>query len=110
ALIDGGAQLRFEQAAECVDRVAQWLTTLTNPGDVVSWQLPNWWEAAIVHHAAVAAGCISNPLNPGWRERELRAAVAGSVPAVLVVPESWRGFATLEFALQLQADHSIPAI
>jgi acyl-CoA synthetase (AMP-forming)/AMP-acid ligase II len=109
-LIDGEAQLRFEQAAECVDRVAQWFTTLTNPGDVISWQLPNWWEAAIVHHAAIAAGCISNPLNPVWRERELRAVVAESPPAVLVVPEAWRGFETLEFAVQLQADLQVPAV
>ena len=110
ALIDGEAQLRFEQAAECVERVAQWFTTLTDPGDIVSWQLPNWWEAAIVHHAAIVAGCVSNPLNPAWRERELRAVVAESPPSVLVVPESWRGFASLEFALQLQADFNLPAV
>src|SRR5438067_2472857 len=66
--------------------------------------------AAILHHAAVVAGCISNPLNPTWRERELRAVVEDSPPAVLVVPESWRGFATLEYALQLQADLSVPAV
>jgi len=110
ALIDGEAQLRFEQAAECVDRVAQWFTTMTNPGDVVSWQLPNWWEAAVVHHAAVAAGCISNPLNPTWRERELRAVMAETKPAVLVVPESWRGFASMEFAVQLQSESLVSAV
>jgi len=110
AVIDGDAQLRFGQVAETVERVAQWLASMTNPGDVVAWQLPNWWEAVIVHHAAIAAGCVSNPLNPTWRERELRAVIAISKPAVLVVPESWRGFETLEFAQQLQADSMVSAV
>jgi cyclohexanecarboxylate-CoA ligase len=110
ALIDGEAQLRFEQAAECVDRVAQWFASLTDPGDIVAWQLPNWWEAVIVHHAAIAAGCVSNPLNTAWRERELREAIAGSKPAVLVVPESWRGFETLAFAVQLQSESLVSAV
>jgi cyclohexanecarboxylate-CoA ligase len=110
ALIDGEAQLRFEQVAETVDRVGQWLTQLTNPGDVVAWQLPNWWEAVIVHHAAIAAGCISNPLNTAWRERELREVIAETKPAVLVVPESWRGFESLEFAQQLQSESLVSAV
>ena len=54
ALLDAEAQLRFEQVAECVERVAQWFTTMTDPGDIVAWQLPNWWEAVVVHHAAIA--------------------------------------------------------
>src|ERR1044072_9803537 len=66
ALIDGDAQLRFEQAAEAVERVAPRLTSMTNPGDILSWQLPNWWEGVIVHHAAIAAGCTTNPLQPAW--------------------------------------------
>ena len=110
ALINGEAQLRFEQAAETVERVAQWLTSMTSAGDIVAWQLPNWWEAVVVHHAAIAAGCISNPLNPSWRERELRAVIAASKPAVLVVPESWRGFETMAFAQQLQADSLVSAV
>ena len=110
ALIDGEAELRFEQAAETVERVARWITSMTDPGDIVAWQLPNWWEGVIVHHAAIAAGCISNPLNPAWRERELRAVITSSKPAVLVVPESWRGFETLEFAQQLQADSLVSAV
>jgi len=60
ALLDGEAQLRFEQVAECVERVAQWFATMTDPGDIVAWQLPNWWEAVVVHHAAIAAGCAGS--------------------------------------------------
>ena len=110
ALIDGDERMRFEQVAECVDRVAQWFAFLSKPGDVIAWQLPNWWEAVIVHHAAIAAGCISNPLNPAWRERELREAVGGTKPAVIVVPESWRGFASVEFAVQLQGESLASAV
>ena len=110
ALLDGEAQLRFEQVAECVERVAQWFATMTDPGDIVAWQLPNWWEAVVVHHAAIAAGCVSNPLNPAWHERELRSVISTSKPAVLVVPESWRGFETQAFAQQLQSESLVSAV
>ena len=110
ALIDGDEHMRFEQVAECVDRVAQWFISLSDPGDVIAWQLPNWWEAAIVHHAAIAAGCVSNPLNPAWRERELHQVIANTKPAVIVVPESWRGFESAEFAAQLQRESLVSAV
>ncbi|MGZ4205914.1 MAG: AMP-binding protein, partial [Actinomycetota bacterium] len=110
ALIDQDETLRFEQVADCVESVAAWFASLTEAGGVVSWQLPNWWEAAIVHHAAVRAGCVSNPLNMTWRERELQTVLAEVRPQVLVVTDSWRGFETLEFALQMQADLTIPAV
>ncbi|MGZ4242284.1 MAG: AMP-binding protein [Actinomycetota bacterium] len=110
ALIDQDETLRFEQVADCVESAAAWFASLAEAGGVVSWQLPNWWEAAIVHHAAVRAGCVSNPLNMTWRERELQSVLAEVRPQVLVVTDSWRGFETLEFALQMQADLTIPAV
>ena len=42
------------------------------PGSVVSFMLPNWYEAAVVYHAATLAGMVVNPILPSLRDRELR--------------------------------------
>ena len=65
ALLDGEAQLRFEQVAECVERVAQWFATMTDPGDIVAWQLPNWHEAVVLYRACWRLGAVACPLH-GW--------------------------------------------
>ena len=40
-------------------------------GDVVSFQLPNWWEFSVLHLACLKLGAVSNPLMIIFREREL---------------------------------------
>src|SRR5437867_855160 len=73
ALIDGETRVSFARAYEMIERLAGWFASLLDaPGEVVSWQLPSWWEAAIVHHAALRAGAIPNPLPVALRERELQ--------------------------------------
>ena len=41
-------------------------------GDVVSFQLPNWREAAPIDIAAAALGLVVNPIVPIYRDAELR--------------------------------------
>ena len=38
-----------------------------SPGDVVAYQLPNWWEAVVVFLAAARIGAVVNPLLPIFR-------------------------------------------
>ncbi len=61
-------------------------------GDVVSFQLPNWWEFSILHLACLKLGAISNPLMVIFRERELRFMLGLAGSKLLVVPVSFRGF------------------
>lgn len=61
-------------------------------GDVVSFQLPNWWEFSILHLACLKLGAISNPLMVIFRERELRFMLGLAESKILVVPENFRGF------------------
>ncbi len=93
ALVDGATSLTFRDVAERVERVAGHLGSLgIGPGDVVSWQLPNWWEAAVLHHAALRIGALPNPLNLIFRGRELRFVLGQIRPAMLVVPQRFRRF------------------
>lgn len=60
--------------------------------DVVSFQLPNWWQFVAVNLACLRIGAVSNPLMPIFRERELSFMVDFAESKVLIVPRNFRGF------------------
>jgi cyclohexanecarboxylate-CoA ligase len=109
AVVDGDVRLTYAELKDRVDRVTAALQGLeVGPDDVVAWQLPNWWEALVLHHAIVAAGAISNPLMPILRERELRFTLEQAEARVLVVPERFRGFDHAGLADELA--RTVPAL
>jgi cyclohexanecarboxylate-CoA ligase len=61
-------------------------------GDVVSFQLPNWWQFTALHLACVHIGAISNPLMPIFREHELRFMLGFAETKLFVAPARFRGF------------------
>jgi cyclohexanecarboxylate-CoA ligase len=61
-------------------------------GDVVSFQLPNWWEFFVLHIACLKIGAVSNPLMVIFRERELRFMLGLAASRILIVPKVFRGF------------------
>ena len=61
-------------------------------GDVVSIQLPNWWEFVVTALACIRLGAAANPMVPILREREVRNMVGFCDAKVLVVPKVFRGF------------------
>ncbi|MCA3392868.1 MAG: AMP-binding protein [Roseomonas sp.] len=71
-------------------------------GDVVSFQLPNWWEFSILHLACLKLGAISNPLMVIFRERELCFMLGLAESKILVVPASFRGFDYAAMAANLR--------
>lgn len=61
-------------------------------GDVISVQLPNWWQFAALHVAANRIGAITNPLMPIFRERELEYMLGFAETRLVVAPARFRGF------------------
>ncbi len=61
-------------------------------GDMVSFQLPNWWEFVALHLACVRIGAITNPVMPIFRERELSFMLAFAESKAIFVPREYRGF------------------
>ncbi|MGK2943052.1 MAG: AMP-binding protein [Immundisolibacter sp.] len=85
--------LSYLQLQHRVDRIALGLVALdVQPGDVVAFQLPNWWQFVALHLACVRIGAVSNPLMPIFRERELSFMLDFAQARLLVVPSSYRGF------------------
>ncbi len=42
------------------------------PGDVVSFQMPNWHEAAVINLACALAGFVANPIVIIYRHNEVK--------------------------------------
>jgi cyclohexanecarboxylate-CoA ligase len=93
AFVDSRRQVTYGQLKQEVDRCALGLLELgVRPGDVVSFQLPNWIEWVVVHYAATRIGAVSNPLIPIYRAREVGFMVGLAQSKVIVVPKEFRGF------------------
>ncbi len=93
AAIDPRRQVTYAELAAEVDRAALGFLELgVEPGDVISFQLPNWIEFLVVHFAATRIGAVSNPLIPIYRDREVGFMVALAESKLLVVPAEFRGY------------------
>ncbi|MEV4604401.1 AMP-binding protein [Amycolatopsis sp. NPDC049253] len=93
ALTDDRTSLSFRQAEDAVTAVAVGLWTLgIHQGDVVSWQLPAWHEAHLLHLAVIRIGAISNPIDLRCRGAELEDALVRARSRLVVVPEEFDGF------------------
>jgi cyclohexanecarboxylate-CoA ligase len=85
--------LSFRQLKLLSQRLAAGLAALgVDKGDVVSYQLPNWWQFIALYLASVRIGAIASPLMPIFRERELLHMLGLAEAKVLVIPHRFRKF------------------
>lgn len=105
AVVDGDTSLTYAELDRAVDAMGAGLRDLgVGPGEVVSWQLPNWHEAVVLHHAVLRIGAVSNPIVPIFRHRELAFMLGQAGSRVLVVPGAFRGFDHAAMAAELRAE------
>ena len=95
-------RLSWAELAQQVTRFAAALQRAgVGPGDVVSFQLPSWWEFVAVYLATVRLGAVANPLMPIFRHRELAFMLRQAEARVFIAPASFRGFDHGTLARQL---------
>lgn len=92
----------FIEAGITITRVQLWDRALAvaaalrrlgvEAGDVVSFQLPNWHEAAVIDLASTMCGATVNPIVPIYREKELVGILNDCRASLLFIPEIFRGF------------------
>lgn len=98
-------RLTWRELADAVGCIAEGLAARgVVKGDVVSFQLPNWWEFVAIHLACVRLGAVSNPLMPIFRQHEMSFMVKHAEPKVLIAPARFRGFDHGALALQLKRE------
>ena len=87
------ARFSYRELATMVDRIAVGLARLgVGRDDVVSCQLPNWWQFNALVLACARIGAVFNPLMHIFRERELSFMLAHGESKLLVIPKVFRGF------------------
>ncbi|MFG1923223.1 AMP-binding protein [Cryptosporangium sp. NPDC048952] len=93
AVIDRDRSWSYADLDRAVNRFAAALQAQgVVAGEVVSWILPNWAEAIVVHLAALRIGAVSNPIIPIYRHRETAFILRQARTTVLVVPGVFRRF------------------
>ncbi len=64
AVVDGGVQLDAGSLERAVGALAgSFKASGVRRGDVVAWQLPNWWEAIALFRAAWRCGAVAAPIH-----------------------------------------------
>ncbi|WP_333617171.1 cyclohexanecarboxylate-CoA ligase [Acinetobacter variabilis] len=94
----------YQQIWDMTNKIALGLKQLgIEKNDVVSCQLPNWWEFTLLYLACSRIGAVLNPLMPIFRERELEFMLKHGESKVFVVPKIFRNFGHEQLANQLQS-------
>jgi cyclohexanecarboxylate-CoA ligase len=90
---DSTTSFTYAELATMADRVAVGLAKLgIGRNDVVSCQLPNWWQFTVMYLACSRIGAVMNPLMHIFRERELSFMLAHGQAKAIVIPKMFRGF------------------
>jgi acyl-CoA synthetase (AMP-forming)/AMP-acid ligase II len=90
-LIEGDTRLTRGQAwQQALQLAAFFLERGLAPGDVISFQLPNWTETAVIALAARMCGLVINPIPPIYREAELAYILKDCGAKMIFVPQVFR--------------------
>lgn len=99
----------YQEFSRYVDRIALGLVSYgIEPGDVVSMQLPNYWQFNALYLACVRIGAVANPLMPIFRQRELGFMLSFAQSKALIVSHDYRGFDYPKMITELRPE--LPAL
>jgi acyl-CoA synthetase (AMP-forming)/AMP-acid ligase II len=103
AVVEGERSVSFRRLFDEARQLAAALRGRgLQPGDVISFQLPNWVETMVINLAACLAGLVVNPIVPIYRDAELRHILRDARSRLLFVPPSFRGFDYTAMAQRLR--------
>ena len=92
AVIEGEVSLTWRELIDEATRFGGFLHAAgVGPGDVVVWQLPNWWESLVVAYGIWSVGAVSSPVVPIYREFELANVVSAVRPKAVVTMGEFHG-------------------
>jgi acyl-CoA synthetase (AMP-forming)/AMP-acid ligase II len=109
ALTDGTHRLTYCELAHAIDRMAARLRALgIGDGDVVTIQLPNWVEFALVFFALERLGAVAVTVSVDFRSRELEYIMRFAGAKMLVCCGKFRDFDHVAMAAELKP--KLPAL
>ncbi|QOG21881.1 MULTISPECIES: AMP-binding protein [Bradyrhizobium] len=102
---DQAPRFTYRELDDLANRAASSLLRLgVGRGDVVTVQLPNWWEFVVTAFACSKIGAVMNPVMPILRERELVYILNFCQAKVFIVPKRYRGFDYAAMAQGMRAE------
>jgi acyl-CoA synthetase (AMP-forming)/AMP-acid ligase II len=108
-IVEGDTELTVKTLYESAQRLAGWFVQQgLVPGDVVSFQLPNWWEAAVIDLAACMTGVVVNPIVAINRDAEVTYMLNESRTRVMFVPQVFRKHDYAEMLRRIAPSLSAP--
>lgn len=91
-IVDGALSRSAAELLDAAARLAGYLRGAgLQDGDVISFQLPNWWEANVINLAASLAGLVVNPIVPINRDGELIHMLGAARSRFMFIPAQFRG-------------------
>ena len=109
ALTDGTRRLTYRGLADGIDRMAARLRALgIGAGDVVTIQMPNWIEFALVFFALERLGAVAVTVSVDFRSRELEYIMRFAGTKMLVCCARFRDFDHVAMAAELKPQ--LPAL
>ena len=85
AVVDGSRRIDARELEDAVAGLAGSLKKLgIRRGDVVSWQLPNWFEAIVLYRACWRLGATAAPFHHQMGGKEVTAMIESVQPKVLL--------------------------
>jgi len=107
AVVDGAERLSYD---ELLLRTLRTAAAFRNAGlqrhDIVTVDLPNWWESSVVFQATIRLGAVVNPVIPIYRDREIEFILRQASPKIVVIPHRFRGFDYVAMLERLTLSHS----
>jgi cyclohexanecarboxylate-CoA ligase len=93
AVVDRDRRISFKEIESLSNNFAGALRGLgIRKGDVISYQLPNWYESILVNMATTKLGAIINPIVPIYKEREVSFILRQAKSVAIIIPDTFRGY------------------
>lgn len=90
-LIEQGKRITRQEVWDKALRLCSYFDSIDlKPGDVVSFQLPNWNEACIISLAARISGLVINPIPPIYRDSEVGHILSDCGSSLIFIPDKFR--------------------
>ena len=110
-LIDGDHALTCRDLYDRARRLAGYFDAIgLSPGQVVSFQLPNWWECSVINLAAAMTGVVVNPIVPINRDAEVSYMLDEFRSRVMFVPQNFRGFDYVAMLARIAPNRDAPRV
>jgi acyl-CoA synthetase (AMP-forming)/AMP-acid ligase II len=105
AVVDREYRLTFRDLETLSNHLASSLAKLgISKGDVVSFELPSWYQAIVVNLALTKLGAVINPIIPIYKEREVTFILKQARSKAIIIPEVFRGYNYVEMLEKIRPD------